>query len=212
MRVNAFLINLFVIVSSVVALNFFLPSTNVFAQSAGPIQEIPANHVLVGFGYGSDDKFCTLYWKEGRIYEDGTIGEVDTNWREDWCNYFGERKPGDDPMPNSNRQKQGPANTYASGWSWNSFDTSGGLKVHTFSSLGCDRDNPGSNECYINGTPANECYYQVYQQFDPITKAFVGSPKGWGSGADGTCNERGYRGTYELMKTVAASPGKVIVA
>src|SRR3989338_11583431 len=84
------------------------------AESAGNILEVPDNYALVGFGYGSDDKACTLYWKEGRLNADGTIGEIDSGWHAQACVDLasGQDRNGDDPIPSSARQKQAPAGEY----------------------------------------------------------------------------------------------------
>src|SRR3989344_5557135 len=170
-----------------------------YAQSAGSLEIIPENHALVGFGYGSDDKNCTLYWKEGRMYADGTIGEIDTNWHEKGCYYGNANHYGDDTIPSSARQKQAPSNEYLTAWSWDS-DTDGGRKLGIPPNEYTDIDYPG-----------NECFYQIYQQFDPNTKAFIGSPKAFGSPYDGSCNERQYEFAW-LQRFAVANPGKVLVA
>lgn len=167
------------------------------AESAGTLQSVPNNYALVGFGYGSDDKACTLYWKEGRLNIDGTVGEVDANWWQQPCTDAGGggNRYGDDGIPSSNRQKQAPANQYLTGWTWDS-NTSGGKKL---------------NNGYDDSNPDNECFFQMYQQFDPITKQMIGPVQGFGASYDGTCSERGYT-LNVLQKYTQASTGKVIVA
>ncbi len=168
------------------------------AESAGSIQTVPDNYALVGIGYGSDDTDCTVYYKDGRLNVNGTIGEISV-WQQVPCTYSGTTRNGDDPMPSSARQKQASQNSYLTGWTWDS-NTGGGHK----------HGSP-PNEYYHNDHPPSKCYFQAYQEFNPITKQMIGPIQDFGKPDDGTCSERGYQRS-ELQNIVYADPGKVLVA
>lgn len=187
----------FVFISSVFLFAFLL-TDHAHAESAGAQKPVPDNYALIGIGYGSDDRRCTLYIKEGTLQPDGTIANI-SNWREFPCIYGGTNHWGDDPIPSQNRQKEAPTGSYVTGWTYDAPGTSGGKKLGS-----------PPNEYFDDDHPADECYFQAYQRFDPVTKQLL-ETYDYGSSYDGSCRDRFYN-KNELQQVFYANPGKVIVA
>jgi len=155
-------------------LSFYF-SINTHAATSGTLESVPANHALVGIGYGSDDEDCTLWIQQGKLNANGRITnlkikQINCEWPKD------DIEPGDDSW-NSNRRKTAPTDHYITGWAWDASTSGGSVWKWTRQD---------------SGNPDNECHYQAYREFDPVTKKLSPIAKEFGSPKDGSCNERGY--------------------
>ncbi len=146
----------------------------------------PPGYAMVGFGYGSDDKECWISMYEGELQTDGTISYIGEQMRRE-CNFGG----------SSTRPYEvfAPKDKYAVGWRYTPSRTSGGRPYKA---------------SFNDGFPELPCYFQIFRKVDAASGTLIGPLLGWsGRGLDdldprdynGTCDERDYRGGFDL-KTV----------